>query len=104
MSILRSGTLCVIVASGPENIGTITEVVEHLGPCEGREDACEIKTIKGRPFNQLWNDKDLVRGHSPYAITYRYKLRPLVSHGLGADAVSVGAGHQPAAHVWAGPH
>lgn len=88
MSILRPGTQCVIVAGCPENIGLIVEVIQHLGAFEGREDAYEIKTITGRPFNQLWSGNDLLRGYSDYAITDRYKLRPLGAPGLDTDTTS----------------
>jgi hypothetical protein len=79
MSILKPGTLCVIIAGCPENIGLIVEVVEHLGVYTIYEDAYEIRTVTGRKFNQLWDDDDLVAGSSVYAITDRYKLRPLVN-------------------------
>jgi hypothetical protein len=92
MSILKPGTKCVIVAGCPENIGMIVEVVQHLGAFEGREDAYEIKTITGRAFHQLWSGNDLLRGYSDYAITDRYKLRPLIEPGL--DAATVDAEHQ----------
>ncbi len=39
MSALKPGTLCVIIAGCPENIGLIVEVIAHLGPFEGKEDA-----------------------------------------------------------------
>jgi hypothetical protein len=78
MSALKKGTLCVIVAGCPENIGIIVEVVAHLGRHEGREDAYEVKTVTERKFNQLWRGNELVPGYSCYAITDRYKLRPLI--------------------------
>jgi hypothetical protein len=78
---LKTGTLCVIVAGCPENIGMIVEVVSHLGRYGGREDAYEIKTVTGRNFNQLWVGKNLHAGTSTYAVTDRYKLRPLVEDG-----------------------
>lgn len=82
MAELKPGTLCVIVAGCPENIGMIVEVVRHLGSYDGREDAYEIKTVTGRNFNQLWVGKILHAGTSTYAVTDRYKLRPLVEDGL----------------------
>lgn len=81
MAYLKPGTLCVIVAGCPENIGMIVEMVRHLGNYDGREDACEIKTVTGRNFRQLWVGDNLKAGTSTYAITDRYKLRPLVEDG-----------------------
>lgn len=81
MADLKPGTLCVIVAGCPENIGMIVEVVSHLGRYGGRENAYEIKTVTGRNFNQLWVGKNLHAGTSTYAVTDRYKLRPLVEDG-----------------------
>lgn len=78
MSILKSGTRCVIIAGCPENIGLIVEVLQRLGRCGDREDAYLVKTISGRNFNQLWAGYDLVRGSSSVCITDRHKLRPLV--------------------------
>jgi len=81
MSVLKKGTLCVIVGGCPENIGLIVEVVCHLGRYCGREDAYEIKTVTSRKFNQLWKGDQLVKGYSTVAITDRHKLRPLVNLG-----------------------
>jgi hypothetical protein len=81
MSILKKGTLCVIVGGCPENIGLIVEVVGRLGRHGGREDAYEIKTVTSRKFNQLWRGGKLVKGYSTEAITDRHKLRPLVNPG-----------------------
>jgi hypothetical protein len=81
MTDLKPGTLCVIVAGCPENIGMIVEVVSHLGNYEGREDAYQIKTVTGRNFRQLWVGSKLKAGTSTYAVTDRYKLRPLVEDG-----------------------
>lgn len=81
MSNLKPGTLCVIVGGCPENIGLIVEVICHLGRCDGREDAYEIKTVTSRKFNQLWCGNELVRGTSTIAVTDRHKLRPLVDLG-----------------------
>lgn len=81
MTDLKPGTLCVIVAGCPENIGMIVDVVAHLGNYDGREDAYEIKTVADRKFRQLWVGSNLRAGTSTYAITDRYKLRPLVEEG-----------------------
>jgi hypothetical protein len=81
MSILKKGTLCVIIGGCPENIGLIVEVVCHLGRHEGREDAYEIKTVTSRKFNQLWRGAMLVKGYSSVAITDRHKIRPLINLG-----------------------
>ncbi len=79
MSLLKSGTLCVIVGGCPENIGLIVEVLAHLGPCSPRADAYSIRTSSGRPFPQLWGiGGRLKRGDSNEAITDRHKLAPLV--------------------------
>lgn len=78
MSILKRGTRCVIIAGCPENIGLIVEVLHHLGRHGGREDAYEVRTVSGRPFHQLWEGKQLVRGNTNVCITDRHKLRPLV--------------------------
>lgn len=87
MSNLKPGTLCVIIAGCPENIGLIVEVICHLGRYEDREDAYEIQTVTGRKFNQLWIGDELLRGVSTTAITDRYKLRPLVDLGDDHPAV-----------------
>ena len=78
MSILARGQKCVIVAGCPENIGLVVEVISRLGQHEDREDAYWIRTVSGRPFHQLWIDKELHRGSSSEAVTDRHKLRPLV--------------------------
>lgn len=80
MSALKPGTLCVIVAGCPENIGLIVEVLEHLGPYPPRDDAYHIRTVSGRHFPQLKTgpNERLARGCSREAITDRHKLRPLV--------------------------
>ncbi len=44
MSALKPGTLCVIIAGCPENIGLVVEVVEHIGVYEDRQDAYVIRT------------------------------------------------------------
>ena len=87
MSEIKPGTLCVIVAGCPENVGLIVEVVEHLGAYPPREDAYRIRTVSGRRFPQLkvgpkeW----LAPGSSNEAITDRHKLRPLVDPKDEAD-------------------
>ena len=78
MSILKPGTLCVIIAGCPDNIGMVVEVIQHIGPYEGREDAYWIRTTTGRPFHQLWHGKELMRGSIDECVTDRHKLRPLV--------------------------
>jgi hypothetical protein len=78
MSILKPGTLCVIIAGCPENIGMVVEVIQHLGVYEDRQDAYLIKTTSGRHFHQLWSGSDLLRGQSDECVTDRHKLRPLV--------------------------
>ncbi|MBK9348927.1 MAG: hypothetical protein IPN05_01450 [Sulfuritalea sp.] len=78
MSALKPGTLCVIIAGCPENIGLVVEVIQHLGRHEDREDAYFIRTATGRPFHQMWSGNDLLRGYSSECITDRHKLRPLV--------------------------
>ncbi len=81
--ILKRGTLCVIVGGCPANIGIVVEVLAHLGPCGGRDDAYHVRTVSGRPFAQLWDES----GAKPRltsnlvlndCITDRHKLRPLV--------------------------
>ena len=90
-SILARGQKCVIVGGCPENIGLVVEVICRIGPHSGRDDAYWIRTVSGRPFHQLWIDKELQRGSSSEAITDRHKLRPLVdpkdavSHGLTTE-------------------
>ena len=81
MSDLKPGTLCVIVAGCPENIGMIVEVVTRLGKFGGYEDGYQIKTVTGRNFNQLWVGNHLKAGTATTAYTERYKLRPLVEEG-----------------------
>lgn len=85
MSVLKPGTLCVIIAGCPENIGLIVEVIEHLGRYDDREDAYFIKTVTGRNFHQIWDGDDLIRGPSAECITDRHKLRPLVEGKDDAD-------------------
>ena len=78
MSAQKPGTLCVIIAGCPENIGLVVEVIQHLGRHEDREDAYFIRTATGRPFHQMWSGNDLLRRYSSECITDRHKLRPLV--------------------------
>ena len=80
MSALKTGTLCVIVAGCPENLGLVVEVVQHLGFYPPREDAYRIKTVTGRRFPQFRDEASgqLISGYSVLAITDRHKLRPLV--------------------------
>jgi len=78
MSLLKPGTRCVIVAGCRENIGLVVQVIEHLGAIEGTQDAYFIRTVTGRPFQQLRHGGDLLRNMSNEAITERYKLRSLV--------------------------
>jgi hypothetical protein len=85
MSVLKPGTLCVIIGGCPENIGMVIEVIQHLGPYEGREDAYWIRTTTGRPFHQLWHGKELMRGSIDECVTDRHKLRPLVGGEDDAD-------------------
>ncbi len=81
MSDLKKGTICIIIAGCPENIGMLVEVIAHLGTYGEREDAYEIKTITDRNFNQLRNGNNLIKGYSKIAITDRHKLRPLEDGG-----------------------
>ena len=78
MSVLKPGTLCVVIAGCPENIGLVVEVIKRLGRCGHCRDAYGVKTVTGRPFRQLWDGNTLVRGYSDKGITERHKLRPLV--------------------------
>ncbi len=87
MADLKPGTLCVIVAGCPENIGMIVEVVSRLGKFGGYEDGYQIKTVTGRNFRQLWVGNNLKAGTSTTAYTERYKLRPLVEDGASDPAV-----------------
>ena len=81
MADLKPGTLCVIVAGCPENIGMIVEVVSRLGTFGGYEDGYKIQTVTGRNFRQLWQSAELKAGTSTIAYTERCKLRPLVEDG-----------------------
>lgn len=84
MSDLKPGTLCVIIAGCPENIGLVAEVIRHLGRYQDRADAYFVRTTTGRPFHQLWSGNELLRGSVDECITDRHKLRPLV--GVDDDA------------------
>jgi hypothetical protein len=88
MSNLKPGTLCVIIAGCPENIGLIVEVIEHLGRHGGREDAYIVQAASGRTLPQLHHPTapgKFIRGYSPECITDRHKLRPLVDPKDGLD-------------------
>ncbi len=78
MSYLKPGTQCVIVAGCSENIGVIVEVIGRVYSNRPADEAYRVKTASGRPFHQLWDGNDLLRGDSDQAITDRFKLRPLV--------------------------
>ncbi len=60
-------------------------MIAHLGPFEGKEDAYYIRTATGRPFHQVWDGNDLIRGNSDECVTDRHKLRPLVDDKDGCD-------------------
>ena len=84
MSTLKPGTLCVIIAGCPENIGVIVEVIRRIGRTPGYTDCYHIRTASGRPFKQLWADarrRDaFTDGPNPVeCFTDRHKLRPLVA-------------------------
>ena len=97
MPILKPGTLCVIIAGCPENIGMIVEVIQHVGLYEDKEDAYLIRTTTGRHFHQLWSGNDLLRGQSDECVTDRHKLRPLGLDWSGRFSLaSVPAGAYPA--------
>jgi hypothetical protein len=80
MSYLKPGTLCVIVGGCPKNIGLIVEVLAHIEPYSFSFDKYSIRTVSGRPFPQLWNEKGIPisSGNSNQCYTDRHKLRPLV--------------------------
>ena len=87
MKSINPGTLCLIIAGCPENIGSIVEVVKHLGPYGDRRDAYLIKTISGRKFNQLWIEGALLKGNSCRAVTDRHKLRPISDDNQNSELV-----------------
>ena len=89
MSLLKPGTLCVIVGGCPANIGLTVEVLAHLGPCPPRADVYSIRTVSGQPFNQFWDsDGHLIRGYSNETTTDRHKLVPLVDSKDESEARS----------------
>jgi len=94
MSALKPGTLCVIIAGCPENIGLVVEVIEHVGPYAEKDDAYCVRTVTGRPFHQIWDGGDLLRNYSNECITDRHKLRPLVDSKEDADPDEIEI-HQP---------
>jgi hypothetical protein len=59
-------------------------VIAHLGPFESKEDAYYIRTATGRPFHQVWNGNDLIRGNYSECVTDWHKQRPLVGDKDGA--------------------
>lgn len=90
MSILKPGTLCVIVAGCPENIGQIVKIIRHMGPYPPCADGYIICTVTGRDFPQLKTGPNLrlEPGQSIFALTDRYKLRPLIDSSLDDEEVS----------------
>ena len=79
MSNPKPGTLSVIVGGCPKNIGLIVEVLAHIAPYSFSFYKYSIRTVSGRPFPQLWNEKGLlISGNSNKCYTDRHKLRPLV--------------------------
>ena len=97
MSVLKPGTLCVIIAGCPANIGVVVEVLARLGAWDGYADAYHVRTASGRPFAQLWDgngpDRRLHPGPNPSdCVTERNKLRPLVDPKVGAEGRSKAAG------------
>lgn len=86
MNVIKAGTLCIIIGGCPENIGSIVEVIKHLGKYGGRNDAYLIKTITGKNFNQLNINNKLTKGNSSEAITDRHKLQPISGIDLSIDA------------------
>jgi hypothetical protein len=80
MSILKPGTLCVIIAGCPENIGLIVEVVSRIGNADGYDDGYYIATSSGRSFHQVWTgikDENPAKTSLKIVSTERRKLRPL---------------------------
>ena len=78
MPIVKPGTRCVIVAGCKGNIRLLVQVIQRLGPYEGRSDAYYVRTISGRKFHQLWMGNELQRGSSDECVTDRHKLRPII--------------------------
>lgn len=85
MNAIKAGTLCIIIGGCPENIGSIVEVIKHLGKYGNRTDAYLIKTITGRNFNQLVIRNNLTKGNSSEAVTDRHKLKPISGDDLLVD-------------------
>jgi hypothetical protein len=78
-----------VIAGCPKNIGTLVEILDHLGEVDNYQDCYEIVTISGRPFPELWADGTRTRtvpGVSSIALTERYKIRPLIDLPSNADA------------------
>ena len=82
MSALKPGTLCLIVAGCPENIGLVVEVVMRQ-----KGHRYLIKTITGRNFPQLHDSYtgQLAEGNDNREITDRHKLRPLDEANANSD-------------------
>ena len=78
MPIVKPGTRCVIVAGCKENIRLLVQVIQRLGPYEGRSDAYYVRTISGRKFHQLWMGNELQRGSLDECVADRHKLRPII--------------------------
>lgn len=81
MSILKPGTLCVIIAGCPENIGLIVEAVSRIGNADGYDDGYYIATSSGRSFHQVWTgikDENPAKTSLKIVSTERRKLRPLI--------------------------
>ena len=89
MSEIKKGTLCIIIGGCHKNIGTIVEVVAHLGCYGDRSDAYEIRTVTGNKFNQLWDNNKLVDGYSEIAITDRHKLRPISDDDFNKNDIEI---------------
>jgi hypothetical protein len=85
MSILKLGTLCVIVGGLPEHIGLVVEVLEHLGHYADREDAYFVRTASGHPFPEIWAIGTPRPTPSNKRITDRRNLRPLVDPKVEAE-------------------
>jgi len=88
MSILKPGTLCVIIAGCPENIGLIVEVVSRIGNANGYDDGYYIATSSGRAFHQVWTgikDENPEKTSLKVVSTERRKLRPLTPIGDEKD-------------------
>jgi len=86
VSPLKRGTLCMIVAGCPENIGLLVTVLDRLGPRGVRGDAYRVRTVTGQRFHQFSRGDLLVRGWSSDCITDRHTLRPVVEDSGAGDA------------------